>query len=171
MTIKMMRKTMKVWPLIILFFSLPSFSWEEDFIKKAQELEGKFLEKQNKIREKVKESLELKAEMFGGFEEKLEKFMDRMGTKFFDNFFNDDFFKDDFFKDGNLLGRMKKSYAGHWKETSGEVIFVLKAETKRPPLNINIKDGLLKIEGDLIEKFEKVDEKGTRGSCPKELLE
>jgi len=158
-----MKNTINLFLLFLLFFSFPSFSWEEDLIKKVQVFEEKLLDKQIKIKEKVEESLKLKSEMFNGLEEKLEKFMDSVGSKFFDHFFEDDFFKDDFFKDMDLLGGLNRSSFGEWKETDDEVIFILIAETKKGlPLNINIKDGILKIDGDLIQKKEEIDKKGNK---------
>ena len=148
--------------LFTIFFSLSAFSWEEGALKSAEDLQKRFFDKRKKISEEFK-SLKLKAEMFDGLEEKLESLMDGFGKKFFDNFFEDDFFKDDFFKGMDSFGGIKKRATGKWKESEDKMTFILNVESKKGvPLNIEIKNGIIKIAGDVIQKNEKVDKQGNK---------
>ena len=80
--------------------------------------------------------------MFDRLEEKLETFMDGVGKKVFDSFFQDDFFKDDFFKDMEASKDLRSLKVGRWKETDEKMIFILNIESKKGvPLNIEIKNG------------------------------
>lgn len=153
------------------FFSLNSFSWEEEFNKNGQGLQKSLFEKHARIKEEFRKSMKLKAEMFDGLEEKLENFMDGVGRKFFDGFFDDDFFKDDFFKDMKPSTRMGGMVSGRWDETDEKMIFVLGVEAKKGvPLNIEIKNGIIQIAGDVVQKNEKVDQQGKKRFSSKRVM-
>ncbi len=158
-------KTVIKIPLIFFFilFSFQGFSWEEDSFKNVQELRKRFFDQQKRIGEELKKSMKLKADMFDRLEEKLETFMDGVGKKVFDSFFEDDFFKDDFFKDMEPSKGSRRLKVGRWKETDEKMIFILNIESKKGvPLNIEIKNGVIKIAGDVVQKNEKFDQKGKK---------
>ena len=163
-------------PLFFTYHSLYALSWDESPFKNSQELQKKLLEKQKRMSEKLKKSFKLKAELFDNLEEKLESFMDGVGKKFFDGFFEDEFFKDDFFKDDffkgmDSLGKGRRATLGQWRENGQEMIFILNLEAKKGvPLNIEIKNGTIKVAGDVIQKNEKIDQKGNKRITSQRLM-
>ena len=158
-------------PLFFSYHPLHAFSWDESPLKKSQELQKRFFEKQKKMSEELKKSLSFQAELFDNLEEKFEGFMDGVGKKFFDGFFEDDFFKDDFFKGMGSLGRGRQANSGQWREDREEVTFILNLEAKKGvPLNIEIKNGMIKIAGDVVEKNEKIDQKGNKRITSQRLM-